>query len=99
MTPAELLRELEKDKFRPVYYFYGSEEYRIKEAAKTIAGKFLPKSLLKTNHTVMSATKNKLEEILGELSMFPMLGENQLFTITDIQSLQTKDLEKILAQF
>lgn len=97
MTPTELVRELEKSKFQPVYYFYGSEDYRIKEAEKAIASRFLPKSLLKTNHTIMSAVKQKLGEILSELSVFPMLGENQLFSITDIQTLKPKDIEKILA--
>jgi len=97
MTPTELVRELDKSKFQPVYYFYGSEDYRMKEAEKAIAGRFLPKSLLKTNHTIMSAAKQKLGEILSELSVFPMLGENQLFSITDIQTLKPKDIEKILA--
>ncbi len=96
MTPSELIRELEKGKFQPVYYFYGSEDYRMKEAEKTIANRFLPKSLLKTNHTILSASKQKLGDILSELSIFPMLGENQLFTITDIQTLRPKDIEKIL---
>jgi DNA polymerase-3 subunit delta len=96
MTPSELIKELEKDKFHSVYYFFGSEDYRIKEAEKFIARRFLPKSLLKTNHTNLSASKQKLGDILSELSVFPMLGENQLFTITDIQALQPKDIEKIL---
>lgn len=96
MTPSELVRELEKGKFRPVYYFYGSEDYRMKEAEKVIASKFLPKSLLKTNHTILSAAKQKLGDILGALSVFPMLGENQLFSITDIQVLKPKDIERIL---
>ncbi len=96
MTPSELVRELEKNEFQPVYYFYGSEDYRMKEAEKAIAARFLPKSLLKTNHTILSAAKQKLGDILSELSIFPMLGENQLFTITDIQILKPKDIEKIL---
>ena len=97
MTPTELGRELEKNKFQPVYYFYGSEDYRIKEAEKVIAARFLPKSLLKTNHTILSAKKQKLGDILSELSIFPMLGENQLFSITNIESLKPKDIEKILS--
>ncbi|MCP4703079.1 MAG: DNA polymerase III subunit delta, partial [candidate division Zixibacteria bacterium] len=96
MTPSELGKELNKNKFQPVYYFYGSEDYRMKEAEKAIATRFLPKSLLKTNHTILSAKKQKLGDILSELSIFPMLGENQLFSITDIQNLKPKDIEKIL---
>ena len=36
VTPAELIKELEKGRFQPVYYFYGTEEYRIKEAEKAV---------------------------------------------------------------
>lgn len=96
MTPAELGKELGRNKFQPVYYFYGSEDYRMKEAEKAIASRFLPKSLLKTNHTILSAKKQKLGDILSELSIFPMLGEGQLFSITDIETLKPKDIEKIL---
>lgn len=96
MSPAELIKELSKGKFRPVYYFFGSEEYRIKEAEKETVRRYLPPALVKTNHTTLSASKSKLEDIVAELSIFPMLGENQAFTITDIQSLGQKQVEKII---
>ncbi len=96
MSPAELIKELTNGKFRPVYYFFGPEEYRIKEAEKETVRRYLPPSQIKTNHTTLSASKAKLEDIMAELSIFPMLGENQAFTITDIQSLGQKQIEKIL---
>ncbi len=91
-----MINELGKGKFRPVYYFYGPEEYRIKEAEKEMIRRFLPPALVKTNHTGMSAAKSKVEDILTELSIFPMLGENQAFTISDIQSLHQSHIEKII---
>ena len=97
MTPGELNKELESGKFRPVYYFYGSEDYRIKEAGKAVAARFLPKSQQSTNVTRMSAAKDKLEDILNELAMIPMLGERQLFNISDIQSLSQLQIKKILS--
>jgi DNA polymerase-3 subunit delta len=95
VTPNDLIKELDKGKFKPVYYFYGPEDYRIKEAEKAVVRKFLPKSLLKTNHTTLSASKQKIDDILTELSVFPMLGENQIFTISDIQNFSPQDIEKI----
>ena len=95
VTPNDLIKELDKGRFKPVYYFYGPEDYRIKEAEKAVVRKFLPKSLLKTNHTVLSASKQKIDDIINELSVFPMLGENQIFTISDIQAFTPKDIEKI----
>jgi len=79
-----------------VYYFFGPEEYRIKEAEKETIRRYLPPSQIKTNHTTLSAARSKLEDIMAELSVFPMLGENQAFTITDIQALGQKQIEKII---
>lgn len=97
MSPSELTKEIKSGKFRPIYYFYGSEDYRIKEAEKALVARFLPKAQQTTNHTTVSAAKSKLEDILTELSIIPMLGERQLFTITDIQSLSQSNIEKILS--
>jgi len=97
VSPGELAKEIEAGKFRPVYYFYGSEDYRIKEAQKAVVAKFLPKSLQSTNVTNLSGAKNKLEDILNELAMIPMLGERQLFNITDIQSLSQVQIKNILS--
>ncbi len=80
-----------------MYYLYGSEEYRIKEAEKELVKRFLPSQTITTNHTVLSGARDKTIDILTELSIIPMIGEKQVFTIADIQSLQPADVEKILA--
>jgi DNA polymerase-3 subunit delta len=97
VSPAELIKELERGEFRPVYYFYGAEDFRIKEAEKYLIGRFLPQSLRTTNHVTMAADRTKFEDILSELSIVPMLGERQVFTITEIQSLKPEQIDKILA--
>lgn len=96
VSPTDLAKEITSGKFHPVYYFFGSEDYRIKEASKTLVAKFLPASLQKTNHVSLSAAKEKFEDILGELSVFPMLGEKQVFTISDIQSLTPSQITSLL---
>jgi DNA polymerase-3 subunit delta len=97
VSPAELNKELESGRFRPVYYFFGSEDYRIKEAEKAIVARFLPKPQRTTNHITLSAQKDSLENIINELSMIPMLGERQVFKINDIQTLAQNQIEKILS--
>jgi DNA polymerase III subunit delta len=97
VTPSELNQELESGKFRSVYYFYGTEDYRMKEAEKAIVRIFLPKSQKAINHTVITAQKGRLPDILTELSVIPMLGERQVFTIDEIQSLSQNEIEKILS--
>lgn len=97
MSPSELGKELEAGKFRPAYYFFGTEDYRIKEAEKALVARFLPKAQQMMNHTILSASKSNVEDILTELSMIPMLGKRQVFTITDIQSISQKQIETILS--
>jgi len=97
VSPTELGKELDRGKFRPLYYFFGSEDYRIKEAQKALITRFLPRAQQVTNHTSLSASKNKIEDILTELSMIPMLGERQVFTISDIQSISDTQIRKILS--
>lgn len=97
MSPTELSKELASGVFRPVYYFYGTEDYRIKEAARTVVDRFVPKPQQTTNHTILSAAKSTLKDILTELSVIPMLGEHQVFTINDIQILSQENVETILS--
>jgi DNA polymerase-3 subunit delta len=97
VSPAELNKELESGRFRAVYYFFGSEDYRIKEAEKVVVSRFLPKVQQTTNHITLSAQKDSLENIINELSMIPMLGERQVFKINDIQMLSQTQIEKILS--
>lgn len=96
VSPAELAKEIDAGRFRAVYYFFGSEDYRIKEAEKKLAAVFLPLRIQSTNYTVLSALKIKFDDILTELSMIPMLGERQVFIIDDIQSLSQAQIDKIL---
>jgi len=97
VSPAELAKEIEAGRYKPVYYFCGAEDYRIKEAKKALASRFLPKAQQSSNRISLSATKTKIEDILTELSMIPMLGERQLFIIENIQSLTPKQIERLFS--
>ncbi len=96
MSPSELLKELESGKFRPVYYLYGSEDYRIKEAERSLVRKFLPRQSMNFGYKNLSASRMDIKDILTELSVMPMLGDKQAFTISDIQSLAPDKIEKLI---
>ncbi len=98
MTTDQLGTETSAGKFRPVYYLYGSEDYRITEAEKYLARQFLPDLQLKTNYRRLDARKTSFAEISAELAAYPMLGERQVVAVTDIQKLSTEQLER-LAKF
>jgi len=96
LTPQKLLADISAGKFSPVYYFYGDEDFRIVEAEKYISSQFLPGQLLMTNSKRIDGKRTPVAELLAELSVFPMLGERQVFVVTDIQHYKPNDLERIL---
>jgi len=95
-SPSELLRDINAGVFKPAYYFYGPEDYRIIEATKYLARQFLPDRQLQTNYRKLSGRKNPAREVMAELANLPMLGERQVFSISDFQSYQPADVERIL---
>jgi DNA polymerase-3 subunit delta len=96
MTPKQLLADISAGKFAPVYYFYGDEDFRIIEAEKFIAGQFISSKLHLTNYRRLDGKRTSCADLMAELSIFPMLGERQLFAVTDIQHYKPTELERIL---
>ena len=95
MTPTQLQSEISAGKFRPAYYFWGTEDYRIIEAEKYLARQFLPDLQLTTNYRRIDARKASFAEISAELSAYPMLGERLVVAVSEVQKLSSDELEKL----
>ncbi|MFZ1683197.1 MAG: DNA polymerase III subunit delta [Candidatus Zixiibacteriota bacterium] len=96
MTPQQLSKDIQAGKFASAYYFYGTEQYRIVEAVKFIAGQFLPSKLVSTNFRRIDGKRTPVGELLAELAAYPMLGERQVFAVSDFQHYKPKDVERVL---
>ncbi len=96
MTPQELLATISAGKFSPAYYFYGTEDYRMIEAEKFLAKQFLPAALYATNYRRLDGKKTRCADLLAELAVYPMLGERQIFAISDFQHYKPEDVTKVL---
>jgi len=100
MTPTQVFEEIKRGKFRPVYYFYGEEDYRKTEAARFLLKQFLPDEQQVLNAVRLTAGKADFEGICAEISSLPMLGERRFISIDEIQKLtptQQKKLASLLA--
>ena len=95
-SPSQLHKEISAGKFRPAYYFYGSEDYRIVEAEKYVARQFLPDLQLTTNFRRIDSRRASADDIVMALSSMPMLGEKQVFVVSEFQSFRPKDVERVL---
>ena len=95
-SPSQLLKEISSGSFKPAYYFYGSEDYRIIEAEKYVARQFLPDLQMTTNFQRIDGRKASADDIVMALSTLPMLGEKQVFVVSEFQSFRPKEVERVL---
>jgi DNA polymerase III delta subunit len=96
VTPQQFIKDIQAGKFASAYYFYGTEQYRIVEAVKFVANQFLPSKLIVTNYRRIDGKRTPVGELLAELAAYPMLGERQVFAVTDFQHYKPKDVERVL---
>ncbi|MEW5995350.1 MAG: DNA polymerase III subunit delta, partial [Candidatus Zixiibacteriota bacterium] len=96
VSPSQLHKEITAGRFKPAYYFFGSEDYRIAEAEKFVAHQFLPDKQLVTNYHKIDAARTSTPDLINELSALPMLGERQVFAIYNFQSCSPTDVDRVL---
>ena len=95
-TPKRLIDDVGRGQFKPAYYFYGLEDYRISEAIKYVTNQFLPEKQIITNFQRLDGRRTKCADLIAELSIFPMLGERQVFSISDFQSYKPTEVDRVL---
>lgn len=95
-SPKQLHDDITKGKFKPVYYFYGSEDFRRSEAEKFVADHFLPDMQRSINYYKIDSKRTPAAELAAALSNLPMLGEKQVYVIGNFESYKSKDMERLL---
>jgi len=95
-SPNQLRDDITKGKFKPVYYFYGSEDYRRSEAEKFVADHFLPDLQRSINYHKIDSKRTSASELAASLANLPMLGEKQVYVVGNFESYKSKELEQLL---
>jgi len=95
-TPQTLFKDVSAGRFKPAYYFFGAEDYRVAEAEKFVSRRFLPDMQRAANYRKIDARKAKVPDLVAELSNLPMLGEKQVFVILNFQSYRPNQVQQIL---
>jgi len=95
-TPGTLFKDVTAGRFKPAYYFYGSEDYRVAEAEKFVARQFLPHLQMTTNLYRIDGRRTKAPDLIAQLSNLPMLGEKQVFIVRDFQSYRPTEVTQVL---
>ncbi len=95
-SPKQLHDDITTGKFKPVYYFYGSEDYRRSEAEKFVADHFLPDMQRSVNYHKIDSKRTSAAELAAALSNLPMLGERQVYVVRNFESYKPGEMEQLL---
>lgn len=91
----KIISEWKKNKFKPIYWLEGEEEYFIDEIMKYAEHQILNEQEAGFNLTVFYGKDAQLPEVINALRRYPMFAEKQVVLLKEAQ--QMKDIEKLEA--
>jgi DNA polymerase-3 subunit delta len=93
MTFEQILTELKKGQYRPIYFLTGEEPYFIDAISDYIAGNVLLESERAFNQTIMYGKDSNVYSILDAAKRFPMGSAYQVVIVKEAQNL--KEIDKL----
>jgi DNA polymerase III, delta subunit len=94
VTYEEIISDLKKRIFRPVYFLAGEEPYYIDLITEYIQEKVLPEDEKAFNQIILYGEDTNIAAIIDTARRFPMMSSHQVLIIKEAQSL--KKLEELI---
>jgi len=91
VTYEEMMSDLRKRIFKPVYFLAGEEPYYIDLITDYIADKVLPEDEKSFNQMILYADDTNIASIIDIARRFPMMASHQVVIIREAQSLKKID--------
>ena len=95
-SPESVLKDLQNNKYAPVYFLEGEEAFYIDKIADYIEANALNEADKGFNQMIMYGKDSQINQVVGNARRFPMMAERQLVIVKEAQDLQ--DLGKADAQ-
>ncbi|HSG99745.1 MAG TPA: hypothetical protein VLB27_06830, partial [candidate division Zixibacteria bacterium] len=93
---TQLARDIRAGKFAPLYYFYGDDDYRMREATNFLAQNYLTDSAGFSGLSRLDLGDQKFDDIRIELAEPPFFGERKLVVVVDPQRLSPKQQDDLV---
>jgi DNA polymerase-3 subunit delta len=85
-----ILADLKKKKYAPIYFLHGDEPFFIDQISKYIEDNVLNEAEKGFNQTVMYGKETSIPEIVENAKRFPMMSEHQVIIVKEAQHLASK---------
>jgi len=89
MTFEQLIDDLKKRVFKPVYFLFGDEPYYIDRATAYIAGNVLTEAEQSFNQTILYGKDSEAAQVSDLARRFPMMSSNQVVILKEAQEMKS----------
>lgn len=97
-TYNAMMRDLQAQRYFPIYYLMGEESYYIDKVADYIEHNVLTEEEQGFNQTVVFGADITMEELLSMAKRYPMMAERQVIIVREAQGIKNTDaLEAYIA--
>lgn len=86
----EAIREIKKQKFKPVYYFFGEDSYNLSFALHTLEESFKPIISSDFDKETIYSEDRSINDILGLATAFPFSSEKKLIVVKEAEKIRDK---------
>lgn len=95
MTHTDIIKEVDKKVFRPVYFLHGAEPYLIDVVSNHLANSILEPAEREFNQTVIYGRDANMSDLVSTLKCFPMMSNYQVAILKEAQDLKDKEFEQL----
>lgn len=95
MTFEQIIKDLRKKSYYPIYFLQGEEAFFIDKIADYIEGKVLTASEKSFNQTILYGKDTDIPTIMNNARRYPMMAPYQVVIVKEAQ--QLRDINKILS--
>jgi DNA polymerase III subunit delta len=93
MTPGEIIKDIKKGLYKPVYWLEGEEEYFIDQVIHYAEQKILTEAEAGFNLTVFYGRDASWADVVNSCRRYPMLSDKQVVILKEAQGM--KDIDKL----
>ena len=91
LTADDILRELKKGEYRPVYYLMGEESYYIDLIADYIATHALDEVGREFNQQIIYGGETEIGQVVNAAKCFPMMADRRVVIVREAQQMRNID--------
>jgi DNA polymerase III subunit delta len=89
MTYEQLIGDLKKKTYKPVYFLFGDEPYYIDLATSFIAGNVLTEAEQSFNQTIVYGKDSEAAQVSDLARRFPMMSSHQVVVLKEAQEMKS----------